>query len=293
VSLPDLLQLAVQGVAIGCVYGLVGLGFLMVFTAVGAINFAHGELVMVGGYLTIWGVQTLGLGLAAAVALSMVGTALVGGLFERTAYWPFRERPMVIAVVSSIAVSLVLRNVALNVAGPNPLRLPPLFARDMVPLGPVRVPSQLLAVIAMTGVLLLAQYLFFTRTRLGKMMQATAQDQDAARLMGIPVGRMVLLTFMVAAALAAACGFMLAPIVFVYPDMGGAILLKAWVGAVLGGFGSIPGAVVGGIVVGVLDAFTAAFISSNFRDAITMLVLVAFLVFRPQGIFGERVAEKL
>src|SRR5439155_50588 len=144
---------------------------------------------------------------------------------------PLRERPMVIVVVSTIAVSLVLRNAALNLAGPNPLRLPPLFARDMVPLGPVRLPSQLLAVIVMTGVLLLVQYLFFTRTRLGKMMQATAQDAEAARLMGIPVGRMVLFTFMAAAALAAACGFMLAPIVFIYPDMGGAVLIKAWLGA--------------------------------------------------------------
>lgn len=292
-SLPDLLQLAVQGVAIGCVYGLVGLGFLMIWTAVGALNFAHGEMVMVGGYLTIWAAQTLGLGLLPSVGLALVGTALVGALFERAAYWPLRDRPIVIAVVSSIAVSLVLRNAALNLAGPNPLRLPPLFARDMVPLGPVRLPTQLLAVIVMTGVLLVAQYLFFTRTRLGKMMQATAQDQDAARLMGIPVNRMVLFTFMGAAALAAACGFMLAPIVFIYPDMGGAVLIKAWVGAVLGGFGSIPGAVVGGIVVGLLDAFTAAFISSNFRDALTMLVLVAFLIFRPQGIFGERISEKL
>ena len=163
----------------------------------------------------------------------------------------------------------------------------------MVRLALVRLPTQLLAATVITRVLLLAQHVFFTRTRLGKMMQATAQDQDAARLMGIPVNRMVLFTFMAAAALAAACGFMLAPIVFIYPDMGGAVLIKAWVGAVLGGFGSIPGAVVGGIVVGLLDAFTAAFISSNFRDALTMLVLVAFLILRPQGIFGERISEKL
>jgi branched-chain amino acid transport system permease protein len=293
VSLADLCQLAVQGVAIGCVYGLVGLGFLMIWTAVGALNFAHGELVMVGGYLAIWGEQTLGLGLVAAVVLAVAGTAVVGAVFERAAYRPLAHRPVVIVVVSTIAVSLVLRNVALNVAGPTPLRLPPLFAEDIVQLGPVRLSSQLLAVIAMTAALLAVQYLFFTRTRLGKMMQATAQDPDAARLMGIPVDRMVLLTFMAAAALAAACGFMLAPVVFIYPDLGGAVLIKAWVGAVLGGFGSIPGAVVGGVAVGVLDAFTAAFISSNFRDTLTMLVLIAFLILRPQGIFGERIAEKL
>ncbi|MGQ0656170.1 MAG: branched-chain amino acid ABC transporter permease, partial [Betaproteobacteria bacterium] len=289
----DVLQLLLSGIAIGCIYGLVALGFLMVFTAVGALNFSHGELVMVGGYLAIWSYHALGESLAAAAAVSFVGTALVGALFERVGYAPLRQRSMFVVVVSLIAVGVVLRNVALNLAGPTPLRLRPLFDQEMFTIGSAALPTQLLAIIAATGALLAAQYFFFTRTRLGKMMQATAQDRDAARLMGIRVNRMVTFTFMLSAGLAAACGVMLAPVVFVSPDMGASLLIKAWVGAVIGGFGSIPGAIVGGILVGLLDTFTAAFISSDFRDALTMIVLIAFLIFRPQGIFGEPVAERV
>lgn len=289
----DVVQLFLSGLAIGCIYGLVALGFLMVFTAVGALNFSHGELVMVGGYLAIWAYHSLGESLATAAVISFVGTAIVGAVFERVGYAPLRDRSMFVVVVSLIAVGVVLRNVALNLAGPNPLRLPPLFDQEMITIGHASLPTQLLAIIVATGVLLAAQYFFFTRTRLGKMMQATAQDRDAARLMGISVDRMITFTFMLSAALAAACGVMLAPVIFIYPDMGAPLLIKAWVGAVIGGFGSIPGAIIGGILVGLLDTFTAAFISSDFRDALTMVVLIAFLIFRPQGILGERVAERV
>lgn len=289
----DVVQLLLSGLAIGCIYGLVALGFLMVFTAVGALNFSHGELVMVGGYLAIWAYHSLGESLATAAVISFVGTAIVGAVFERVGYAPLRDRSLFVVVVSLIAVGVVLRNVALNLAGPNPLRLRPLFDQEMITIGHAALPTQLLAIIVATGVLLAAQYFFFTRTRLGKMMQATAQDRDAARLMGISVDRMITFTFMLSAALAAACGVMLAPVIFIYPDMGAPLLIKAWVGAVIGGFGSIPGAIIGGILVGLLDTFTAAFISSDFRDALTMVVLIAFLIFRPQGILGERVAERV
>lgn len=289
----DIAQLALMGFAIGCVYALVALGFVMIYLAVGALNFAQGELLMVGAYLAIWGYQTLGAGLAGAIAISLVGAAFIGAVFHRVAYYPLRQKPFVTVIISTIAMSIMSRHLALIVSGPNPTKLPPLFGREIFRFGSANLPSQRLAIIIIMGVLLVCQYLFLRKTRLGKMMQATAQDQEGARLAGIPVDRMHVFTFMFSAGLAAVAGILVAPIFFVYPDMGVPLLIKGWMGVVIGGFGSIPGAVVGGIIVGLLETFTAALISSDFKDAITMAVLVAFLIFRPEGVFGEEIAEKV
>jgi branched-chain amino acid transport system permease protein len=288
----DFLQLALMGGAIGCIYGLVALGFLMIYLAVRALNFAQGELVMIGGYLAIWGYQVTGSLLGAAV---VSGAAMMawGAVFQRLAYYPLRHKSIVTVIISTIAMSIVLRNVALNAWGPAPLRLPSFFEREMLSLGGINLPTQLLAIIAITALVLSAQYVFFRHTRIGKMMQATAQDPEAARLTGIPVERIILYTFMLSAVLAGAAGLMLAPVFFVYPDMGAPILIKGWVGIVVGGFGSIPGAVAGGLLIGLLETFTAAFISSDFKDALTLAVLIVFLVLRPEGLFGERIGEKL
>lgn len=288
----DLLQLMLMGGAMGCIYALVALGFLMIYLAVNALNFAQGEMVMVGAYLAIWGYRVTG---------TLIGGVIVGGaamiaagvIFQRLAYYPLRHKPIVTVIISTIAMSIVLRNVALNVWGPTPLSLPPFFDRELVKIGPITAPTQLLAIIGITAVLLVAQHLFFRHTRIGKMMQATAQDQEAARLTGIPVERMIVYTFVLSAVLAAAAGVMLAPIFFVYPDMGAPILIKGWIGIVIGGFGSIPGAVIGGIIIGLLETLTAAFISSDFKDALTLGVLILLLVLRPEGLFGERIAEKV
>ena len=288
----DLLQLGLMGGAIGCIYGLVALGFLMIYLAVRALNFAQGELVMVGGYLAIWGYQVTG-SLVGAAIVGVVGTMAVGAVFQRLAYYPLRNKPIVTVIISTIAMGIVLRNVTLNIWGPTPVRLPAFFDRELFSLGTINVPTQLLAIIVITGLLLWAQYVFFRHTRIGKMMQATAQDPEAARLTGIPVERIVVYTFMLSAGLAAAAGVMLAPVFFVYPDMGAPILIKGWIGIVVGGFGSILGAVVGGLLIGLLETFTAAFISSDFKDALTLGVLILFLVLRPEGLFGERIGEKL
>ena len=288
----DALQLVLMGGAMGCIYALVALGFLMIYLAVNALNFAQGEMVMAGAYLAIWGYQITG-GLLGAGVVAAVGMIAVGVVFQRLAYYPLRRKPIVTVIISTIAMSIVMRNVALNVWGPAPLRLPSFFDRELVRIGVVNVPTQLVAIIGITAVLLLAQHLFFRRTRLGRMMQATAQDQEAARLTGIPVERIIVCTFVLSALLAAAAGFMLAPIFFAYPDMGAPVLIKGWIGIVIGGFGSIPGAVIGSVLIGLLETMTAAFISSDFKDALTLGVLILFLIARPEGLFGERIAEKL
>jgi len=288
----DTLQLLLMGGAIGCIYALVALGFLMIYLAVNALNFAQGELVMAGAYLAIWGYNLTG-NLIGAGLVSAVGMVAIGAVFQRVAYYPLRDRPVVTVIISTIAMSIVMRNIALNVWGPAPLRLPPFFDRELVRVGTVTLPTQLLAIIGITAALLVGQHFFFRRTRLGRMMQATAQDQEAARLTGIPVDRVIIYTFVLSALLAAAAGFMLAPIFFAYPDMGVPVLIKGWIGIVIGGFGSIPGAVVGSLVIGVLETMTASFISSDFKDALTLGVLIVFLVVRPEGLFGERIAEKL
>lgn len=288
-----LLQEIISGLSLGCIYALVGFGFVLVYNAVGAVNFAHGEMVMLGGYFGYAFSQTAGLPLGAALLLSIGAMALLGAVYSRIAYYPMRQRPVVTVIIASIGMSILMRNSALALWGPDPLKLASFVGDGVVTLGPAVMPRHQLLIFAVTAAVFTGQSVFFSRTYLGRQMQATAQDQEAAQLMGIRVRHMITLTFVIAAALAGLAGFLTAPLWFLQPEVGLVMILKAFIAIVIGGFGSIPGLVFGGLFLGVTEVLTAAHLSSAYRDVIAYAILIFVLVFLPQGFFGEKISQKV
>lgn len=288
-----MLQLLFNGVAIGCIYALIAFGFVLIYNAVGAVNFAQGDLLMVGSYLGVLGVVGLGWPLLPTTFLVLAGSALVGLAFQAFAYYPLRDKPTINVVISCLGAGIFLRNGIQALVGPEPYTMAPFMPIEVVNVYGVAIPSQSLAVIVITAVILAAQSWFFSFTSLGRMLRATANDKYAARLCGIPVKKMIALTFVVSTVLAGLAGFMLVPVFLASPNMGFGLIVKAWIGVIVGGFGSLPGAVVGGIMVGVLETFSAKFISSAYKDVITMGLLMIVLFVRPQGLFKGTVSEKV
>lgn len=279
--------LLLSGIAMGAIYGLVALGFVLLINAVNIINIAQGEFLMLGSFFIFTFAVTWGLPLPIAFVAMLVAAALVGVVFERTAYRPLRGGDIATFIVSTLAASLVIRNVALNTWGPYPFAFRQPFEGVVLTVGGLRLNPQHLLIFGVTAVLMVLLYLFFFYTRLGKMMRAMSQDKATASLLGIPVARIAMLTFIIAACIGATAGVLVAPIFFVNIEVGFAIGLKAFIATIIGGWGSVPGAIVGGIVLGVVEVLAAAYISSQYKDTFAFAFLILFLLARPQGIFGE------
>ena len=286
-------QLLINGLTMGCIYALIAFGFILIYNAVGAVNFAQGDLVMVGSYFGILGMSYWGLGLIPTLLLVIAGSAAVGFVFQRLAYYPLRDGPTINVVISCLGAGIFLRNAAQSIAGPEPFTMKPFFEQELLQVGDLHIPTQSIVIVVLTIVLFALQYWFFFYTALGRMLRATANDKYAARLSGVPVRRMIALAFIISGVLAGLAGLVLVPIFLASPNMGFGLVLKAWIGVVIGGFGSVPGAILGGIIVGLLETFAASLISSDYKDVITMLVLLAVLFLRPQGLFAESVQEKV
>jgi len=220
-------------------------------------------------------------------------SALVGFLFQAFAYYPLRDKPPINVVISCLGAGIFLRNGVQAIAGPEPYTMAPFLNTRLLTIFGVNIPSQNLAVILITMLILAFQSWFFAFTSLGRMLRATANDKYAARLCGIPVRKMIALTFVVSTVLAGLAGFMLVPIFLASPNMGSGLIVKAWIGVIVGGFGSLPGAVIGGILVGLLETFAAKLISSAYKDVITMMLLMVVLLARPQGLFKSPLSEKV
>ena len=296
------MQLLISGLAVGSIYALVALGFVLIYNAVGVVNFAQGEFVMLPSYVAVtfmlpaiavfgtivhWQVPVLAV--YVLVLVFMVSFALV---FNRIAYHPLRDRGWMPVVISTIGVSIFLRNAVQQVWGSQPIVMPSLFSVDTIFLGPLRIRPQDILILGVTAVLIAFQFYLFERTTLGKQMRATAQDRATARLIGIRVGRIVTITFVYSAVLGAVSGLLVAPLFTVTKEMGALIALKAFAASIVGGFGSIPGAIIGGLTIGVIETFGGFYVSSSYVDAIAFIILISVLLVRPQGLFGERVAEK-
>ncbi|MDB5027852.1 MAG: High-affinity branched-chain amino acid transport system permease protein LivH [Candidatus Eremiobacteraeota bacterium] len=296
------MQLLVSGLAIGSIYALVALGFVLIYNAVGVVNFAQGEFVMFPAYIAVTfllpAIAVFGtivhwqLPILAVYALVLVLMVGFGLLFNRIAYHPLRDRGWLPVVISTIGVSIFLRNAAQLTWGSQPIVMPSLFTVDTIALGHLRIRPQDLLIIGVTALLIAFQYFLFERTTLGKQMRATAQDRTTARLIGIRVGRIVAITFVYSALLGTISGLLVAPLFTVTKEMGGLIALKAFAASIVGGFGSIPGAIVGGLTIGVIETFGGFYVSSSYVDAIAFIILIAVLLVKPSGLFGERVAEK-
>lgn len=287
-----MLQLLLNGLAIGCIYALVSCGFVWVYAAAGAVNFAHGELVMVGAYLGATGAVLLGWPPAPSLVAAVAVSAALGLGFQRLAFVPVQARPPITFIVVSIGMSILLRNGALALWGPDPLAPPDLLGGRMIRVAGAVVSAQHLVIVAVTLLVFALQALFFAHTRLGRRLQATAEDRETARLMGVNVSAMIAFTFAMSSALAALAGTLVAPVIFVSPELGLFIILKAFIALVIGGFGSIPGTLVGGVLLGVIEVLTAAYVSSVYRDVVAFLVLVVVLLVLPRGLFGDRIGER-
>jgi len=286
------LQLLFTGVGIGAVYSLVALGFVLIYRATNVVNFAQGEFAMLGAYAMVVLTQDLGLPYWAAIPLSLVAMGVIGALFNLGVYYPLRHRSFLPVVISTIGASILLTNSVLVGYGPAPESLAGMFDFPGFQIGEVFLDSQYLLIIAVTILLVAFQYFFFEHTLLGKKMQATSQDKEMASLLGIPVARMIMLTFIYSALLGGLAGILVAPILFVSVGLGSQVALKAFAASIIGGFGDVTGAIVGGLSLGIIETFGAAYISVPYKDAFAFLVLFGFLLIRPQGIFGEKVAQK-
>ncbi len=283
----DALQILISGLTLGAIYGLIALGVVIVVKASDLVNFAHGELVMIGAITAH--IVRIGLGFHWIIAfvLAVVATGGIGMLLERTAYRPLRNSPTINVVLASVAVSLLLQNMALRFWSEDTRGYPAMFSETPLLLGRFRFVPQDWATIVAAVACMLAFQLFFTRTRTGLAMRAVMLDRQTASLMGINVYRTIGNTFGASAALGAAAGVLVAPLIQIHFSMG-LILVKAFAAACLGGIFSIPGAIVGGLLIGVVEGLVAAYVSAAYRDAIVYAVLIAALLFRPEGLLGRR-----
>jgi branched-chain amino acid transport system permease protein len=284
-------QVLASGLSMGCIYALIGLGFVLIYNATNGLNFAQGELVMLGAFI-FYAVLSAGAPYGAAALITVLAMGVIGYVFQRLFFYPLRNRDFLAFVIATIGFSIAARNIALIVWGPNPLRVRSFFAMDTVSFGSVSLPPEHLLIIAVTAVVLLLQYGLFFHTDLGRRLRAAAQNSEVAQLMGIRVGRMIAITFVISAMLTGVAGVLLAPIFFIETEMGLNLITKAFIAVIIGGFGSVPGVVVGGLIVGLIEILTAVFISSVYKDAIVFTILIFFLVVFPQGIFGERISER-
>lgn len=292
-----------NGLAVGGIYALIALGYTMVYGVLRLINFAHGDLFTMGAYfgltlLTSFGLEGKLNGLLVGgllIVMSMGLVAVVGYLLERVAYRPLRNANRLAAVVSALGASIFFSNALMLVYGAKSLVYPSgILPSAIVDIFGIEIPVMRILMFVGTVVLMVMLYWFINRTRIGTAIRAVAIDQGAAKLMGINVNNIISLIFLIGPALGGAAGVMIGlyygQITY---DMGFSFGLKAFTAAILGGIGNIPGAMVGGILLGVIEALGAAYISMAWKDAIAFAVLILILIFRPTGLLGERVAEKI
>lgn len=287
-------QLVIGGVAIGCIYAVVALGFVLIYKASEVVNFAQGDLMMLGAFLGFTFIAILGLPFWLGLLLAVACMAVVGALLDRLVLRPVLGQPTFAVVIVTLGIGFVARSVVSEVPGwgTETYAIPTPFAEKIANFGPLVVGYDHLAIILATALLILTLYLFFRFTSLGVAMQATSQNQLAAYYVGIPVKTVLSMIWAISAATAALVGVLLAPIAFVHVNMG-FIGLKAFPAAVLGGFGSIPGAVAGGLIIGIVESLSGFYLPEGFKDVAAYVVLLAVLVARPEGLFGEATRKRV
>ena len=286
------LQLLFSGLAVGAVYSLVALGFVLIIRATNVVNFAQGDFAMIGAFAMVTMLTALKLPYWLAFALALAVMTVFGVIFNYAVYYPLRNRSFLPVIISTLGASIFMQNAVLGIFGPQPRPLEKVFKTPGFEVAGVFLDSQYLVILAVTLIAVAFQYFFFEHTLLGKKLQATSQDKDMARLVGIPVAWMIALTFIYSATLGGLAGILIGPVLFVSIGMGSIIALKAFSATVIGGFGDVTGAIVGGLLLGVVESFGAAYVSVPYKDAFAFLLLLVFLLIRPQGIFGEKISEK-
>lgn len=290
----EVLQQIINGLSLGSIYALIALGYTMVYGIIKLINFAHGDIYMIGAFFGFYVAVYLGLSFLPTLIVAMIGSSIVGIIIEKVAYKPLRKSPKITLLITAIGVSLFLENGTKFLLGASPKSFPQLIVNKKILLGPIQVSNIQLLTFGISILLVILLQLIVKKTRSGKAMRAAAYDMEAAQLMGINVDNTISLTFALGSALAGAAGVLVAlSWVTIDPYMGFMPGLKAFVAAVLGGIGSIPGALVGGIFMGLAETFTKAYISTRLSDAIAFSILIMVLLIRPTGFLGKENREKV
>lgn len=287
-------QQLINGISLGSIYALVALGYTMIYGIIKLINFAHGDIYMLGAYFGFIATTMFGFSFIPAILFSMACAALTGIIIERVAYRPMRNAPRIAILITAIGVSFFLEYSMILIVTPQPRTFPAVFEATIYHFGPLVVNSQQIVILISALILMAVLTYIVQNTKAGKAMRAVSFDADAARLMGINIDRVISMTFALGSALAAAGGVL----VGIYynsidPLMGMVPGIKAFVAAVLGGIGIIPGAMLGGIILGVVEAMVSGFFSSTFRDAAAFAILILILLYKPAGILGKNVREKV
>ena len=290
----DILQQVFNGLSVGSIYALVALGYTMVYGIIKLINFAHGELYMIGAYSAFFGMTALGLPFVGAVVFSVLVTCILGYLIERIAYRPLRNSTRISALITAIGVSILLQYTVMYFVGADTISFPKVTLISDVRLGSVLIKGPQILIFAVTIVsLIVLQYIVY-RTNLGRAMRAVSLDTEAAGLMGINVNKTIALTFVIGSALAAIAGSLVGMYyTSISPTMGVTIGLKAFVAAVFGGIGLLPGAVLGGFLIGLIETLFVALNFSLWRDAVVYSILIIILIVKPSGLLGKKGGTKV
>ncbi|MBC7482403.1 MAG: branched-chain amino acid ABC transporter permease [Rhizobacter sp.] len=286
-------QMISSGIALGAIYGLIALGIVMVYKATGILNFAHGEAAMVSAFVA-FSLLKFGAPLWLTVILTLVFGALLGLAIERLIIRRFIGKPLLASAITTLGLFLVFGDLASWIWGKDPHELPSVFPAAPIDIGGGVVVSGIdIGILCVCAALALALFAFFRFTRLGIAMQATMENQTAARLMGIPVKRIYALAWSLSHVIAALAGLLIAPLTFLHVSMMQSALHFAFAAAVLGGIGSMPGALLGGVIIGISSNLTGAYLSSQWKDAVPFIVMLAILIFRPHGLLARRQVKKV
>ena len=289
----QLLQYLITGLTVGSVYAMVAVGFNIIYNVTEIINFAQGEFVMLGGLIMVFFHVAMGLSLILAFPATVILVTLVGMLLDRLAIRPIRQPSVLTLIIATIAASILIKGAAMFIWGKDPYDLPAFSGRNPITFLGAVIQPQYLWVIGFLVFVVIALSIFFDRTIIGKAMSACADNADAASLVGINVKQMILLSFALSAGIGAVAGITMTPISLMEYDRGVMLAIKGFGAAILGGLGSFPGAILGGLIIGSIESFGAGLISSGYKDAFALLVLMAVLFFKPSGIFGDIEISKI
>ncbi|SHE56757.1 branched-chain amino acid transport system permease protein [Tissierella praeacuta DSM 18095] len=283
-----------NGIALGSIYALTAIGFTMVYGIIRLINFAHGDVYMIGAFLTYTGLTIFNMSIMLAFLFGMIGASIFGILIAKFAYSPVFKAPKINLFLSAVGVGIFLENFAMLIWGPETQSFPTVINNKIFSFMGIRVNTIQLIILGTTIVLVAVLTYIVQYTRIGRAMRCVSQDMDVSRLMGINTNKVVYFTFALGSSLGAAAGTLVA-IYYkaAYPMMGYVPGLKAFIAAVIGGIGSIPGAMLGGLIMGVSESLGAAYISSGYRDAIAFIILIIILILKPDGLLGKGIKEKV